>query len=104
MKSTSGWRGLLGALCHENGALLIFDEVKTGCKLAPGGATEHYGIKPDIVCVAKALAGGLPLGAIAADEEILENVGNGSVIQVGTLGANPLGPSSANLVLRHLPT
>src|SRR3989442_3187952 len=104
MKSTSGWRGLLGALCHENGALLIFDEVKTGCKLAPGGATEHYGIKPDIVCVAKALAGGLPLGAIGADEEIMEIVGNGSVIQVGTFGANPLVLSVANVVLRDLLT
>jgi len=59
-------------LCHENGALLIYDEVKTGCKVAPGGATELYGVRPDIVCVAKALAGGLPLGVVGADAEIMQ--------------------------------
>jgi len=104
IEAEPGFFEALRDLCHENGALLIFDEVKTGCKLAPGGATEHYGIKPDIVCVAKALAGGLPLGAIGADEEIMEIVGNGSVIQVGTFGANPLVLSVANVVLRDLLT
>jgi glutamate-1-semialdehyde 2,1-aminomutase len=91
-------------LCHENGALLVFDEVKTGCKLAPGGATEHYGVEPDIVCIAKALAGGLPLGAIGAGEEIMGLVGSGQVIQVGTFGANPLVLHVANVVLRDLLT
>jgi glutamate-1-semialdehyde 2,1-aminomutase len=91
-------------LCHANGALLIYDEVKTGCKIAPGGATEHYGVRPDIVCVAKALAGGLPLGAIGADEEIMQVVANGSVIHVGTFGANPLVLHVSNVVLRELLT
>jgi glutamate-1-semialdehyde 2,1-aminomutase len=91
-------------LCHANGALLIFDEVKTGCKLAPGGATEHYGLKPDIVCVAKALAGGMPLGAIGADEEIMQVVTSSSVIQVGTFAANPLVLHVSNVVLRDLLT
>jgi glutamate-1-semialdehyde 2,1-aminomutase len=91
-------------LCHANGALLIYDEVKTGCKIAPGGATEHYGVRPDIVCVAKALAGGLPLGAIGADEEIMQVVANGSVLHVGTFGANPLVLHVSNVVLRELLT
>ena len=91
-------------LCHEHGALLIYDEVKTGCKVAPGGAAEHYGVKPDIVCVAKALAGGLPLGAVGADEEIMQVVGSGAVIQVGTFAANPLVLNVANVVLRDLLT
>ena len=99
-----GFFQALRDLCHENGALLIFDEVKTGCKLAPGGATEHYGVKPDIVCIAKALAGGLPLGAIGAGEEIMSLVGGGQVIQVGTFGANPLVLCVANVVLRDLLT
>ncbi|MFQ5876210.1 MAG: aspartate aminotransferase family protein [Acidobacteriota bacterium] len=91
-------------LCHENGALLIFDEVKTGCKIAPGGATEYYGIRPDIVCTAKALAGGLPLGAVGADEEIMQVVSSGQVIQVGTFAANPLVLNVARVVLRDLLT
>src|SRR6185436_12397138 len=64
-------------LCHDNGALLIYDEVKTGCKVAPGGASELYGVVPDIVCVAKALAGGLPLGAVGGSEEVMQVVGDG---------------------------
>ncbi len=91
-------------LCHENGALLIFDEVKTGCKIAPGGATEHFKLKPDIVCVAKALAGGVPLGAIGADREIMEVVESGRVIQVGTFSANPLSLHVATIVLRDILT
>jgi glutamate-1-semialdehyde 2,1-aminomutase len=91
-------------LCHENGALLIYDEVKTGCKVAPGGATEYYKVKPDIVCVAKALAGGLPLGVVGADAEIMQVVTSAQVIHVGTFGANPLVLHVANVVLRELLT
>jgi glutamate-1-semialdehyde 2,1-aminomutase len=104
IEADPGFLEALRDLCHENGALLIFDEVKTGCKLAPGGATERYGVKPDIVCVAKALAGGLPLGAVGADEPLMHLVGDGSVIQVGTFGANPLVLCVANVVLRDLLT
>jgi len=104
IEAEPGFFAALLDLCHENGALLIFDEVKTGCKLAPGGATEHYKVRPDIVCVAKALAGGLPLGAIGADETIMQIVGDGSVIQVGTFGANPLVLHVAHVVLRDLLT
>ena len=91
-------------LCHENGALLIFDEVKTGCKIAPGGATELFGIKPDIVCVAKALGGGLPIGAVGADREIMQLVESGQAIQVGTFSANPLSLHVAKIVLRDILT
>ena len=99
-----GFFEALRDLCHENGALLIFDEVKTGCKIAPGGATEYYGVKPDIVCTAKALAGGLPLGAVGADRKIMDLVTSGQVIQVGTFAANPLVLNVANVVLRDLLT
>jgi glutamate-1-semialdehyde 2,1-aminomutase len=104
IEAEPGFFAALRDLCHDNGALMIFDEVKTGCKLAPGGATEHYGVKPDIVCIAKALAGGLPLGAVGADEEIMQLVGSGQVIQVGTFGANPLVLCAANVVLRDILT
>jgi glutamate-1-semialdehyde 2,1-aminomutase len=99
-----GFFGAVRDICHEHGALLIYDEVKTGCKVAPGGATEHYGVKPDIVCVAKALAGGLPLGVVGADAEIMQVVTDGSVIHVGTFGANPLVLHVADVVLRDLLT
>ncbi|HEV8200405.1 MAG TPA: aspartate aminotransferase family protein [Candidatus Polarisedimenticolia bacterium] len=91
-------------LCHDNGALLIYDEVKTGCKVAPGGASELYGVVPDLVCVAKALAGGLPLGAVGGSEEVMQVVGDGSVLHVGTFGANPLVLYVAHVVLRDLLT
>jgi glutamate-1-semialdehyde 2,1-aminomutase len=91
-------------LCHANGALLIYDEVKTGCKIAPGGATRHYGVTPDIVCIAKALAGGLPFGAVGASEDVMQVVTDASVIHVGTFGANPLVLHVANTVLRELLT
>src|SRR5258707_7841365 len=53
-------------ICTKNGALLIFDEVKTGAKLAWGGASDYFGVKPDIICLAKSIGGGLPLGAFGA--------------------------------------
>ena len=51
-------------MCTENGALLIFDEVKTGAKLCWGGASEYFGVKPDMICLAKSIGGGLPLACI----------------------------------------
>ena len=70
--------------------MLIFDEVKTGLCIAAGGATERFGVKPDMVTLAKALGGGLPSGAIGGTEEVFEVVENGSVYQVGTYNGNPL--------------
>ena len=65
----------LRALCNEFGFLLIFDEVKTGAKLAWGGAQEWYKVKADIVCLAKAIGGGLPLGAFGARREMMNEIG-----------------------------
>jgi glutamate-1-semialdehyde 2,1-aminomutase len=87
-------------ITRRHGVVLIFDEVKTGICIAAGGATERWGVKPDMVTLAKALGGGLPTGAIGASEEVMTVVEDGSVYQVGTYNGNPLGMAStrANLL------
>ncbi len=83
---------------HE--IVLIFDEVKTGLCIAAGGATERWGVTPDLVTLAKALGGGTPIGAIGGTEEAMAAVEDGSVYQVGTYNGNPLGMAAtrANLL------
>src|SRR5215217_3554661 len=77
-------------ITRRHGIVLIFDEVKTGLCIAPGGATERFGVQPDVVTLAKALGGGLPAGAIGGTEEVMAVVEDGSVYQVGTYNGNPL--------------
>ena len=87
-------------ICTRHGIVLIFDEVKTGLCIAPGGATERFGVMPDMVTLAKALGGGVPTGAIGGNEEVMSVVEDGSVYQVGTYNGNPLGMAAtrANLL------
>ncbi|WP_299338130.1 glutamate-1-semialdehyde 2,1-aminomutase [uncultured Psychroserpens sp.] len=81
----------LRILCDEEGILLIFDEVMTGFRLAKGGVQELYGIDADIICFGKVIGGGLPVGAFAARNEIMNHLAPlGSVYQAGTLSGNPL--------------
>lgn len=81
----------LRSICSENGTLLIFDEVMTGFRLAKGGAQELFSIQADIVCFGKVIGGGLPVGAFAAREEIMNYLSPlGPVYQAGTLSGNPL--------------
>jgi len=77
-------------ICHANGALLAFDEVKTGCTLAWGGAVEAFGVVPDLVCLAKAIGAGLPCGAIGGTDEAMGIIERGELDQVGTFNGNPL--------------
>jgi len=94
----------LRALCDEFQALLILDEVKTGVKIARGGATEHYKVRPDIVCLAKAIGGGLPLAAFGAAAEIMEELSSLRVIHVGTYSSNPLTLAAAEATLKEVLT
>lgn len=81
----------LSALCKKNGALLIFDEVITGFRLAKGGAQEYFGVSADIVTYGKIIGGGMPVGAYAGPREIMEYVAPvGGVYQAGTLSGNPV--------------
>lgn len=91
-------------LCTQYGALLLFDEVKTGVKIAPGGATEHYKIHPDIVILAKAIGGGTPLAAFGASAAIMEEINSFRVIHVGTYASNPLALAAAEATLKEVLT
>lgn len=93
----------LRELCSANGILLIFDEVMTGFRLAAGGVQELYGIQADIVCFGKVIGGGLPVGAFAAREEIMNYLAPlGPVYQAGTLSGNPLAMAAGLAMLEAL--
>lgn len=91
-------------ITRRHGIVLIFDEVKTGLCIAAGGATEKFGVTPDLVTLAKALGGGLPSGAIGGSEEVMSVVGDGSVYQVGTYSGNPLTMAAARASLEQVLT
>ncbi|MET0578989.1 MAG: aminotransferase class III-fold pyridoxal phosphate-dependent enzyme, partial [Ilumatobacteraceae bacterium] len=94
-----GYLDSLAVLLHTHGALLTFDEVKTGLTIAPGGATERFGVVPDIVCLAKALGGGVPCGAIGGTAEVMQVIADGTYEQVGTFNGNPLTMATAKVLL-----
>lgn len=99
----SGFLEGLRQLCDENGSLLIFDEVMTGFRLAKGGAQELFGIKADIVAFGKVIGGGLPVGAFAARNEIMNYLAPlGPVYQAGTLSGNPLAMAAGLEMLKAL--
>jgi glutamate-1-semialdehyde 2,1-aminomutase len=76
-------------LCTKHGVVLIFDEVKTGATVSPGGAAELYGVQPDLACWAKAIGGGTPLGAFGGTAAVMDEIGR-SVAHQGTFNGNPL--------------
>jgi glutamate-1-semialdehyde 2,1-aminomutase len=87
----NGFLGKLRDVCTKHGALLIFDEVMTGFRLARGGAQEKYGIKPDLTTLGKVIGGGMPVGAYGGRREIMELVApSGPMYQAGTLSGNPV--------------
>ena len=93
----------LRAECTKHGALLIFDEVMSGFRLARGGAQEIYGIKPDLTALGKVIGGGLPVGAFGGRAEIMDKLSpTGPVYQAGTLSGNPLAMAAGLAQLREL--
>jgi len=91
-------------LTARRGVVLVFDEVKTGATIAAGGAVERFGITPDVVCLAKAIAGGYPGGAIGMTEELAALIAAGTVRQVGTFNGNPLVMAAARAALTEVLT
>ena len=90
-------------ITSRHGALLIFDEVMTGFRLARGGAQELYGITPDVTCLGKIIGGGLPVGAYGGSRELMRNIApTGPIYQAGTLSGNPLAMTAGLLTLRRL--
>jgi glutamate-1-semialdehyde 2,1-aminomutase len=95
-------QGLLDA-CRKHGTLLIIDEVMTGFRLAPGGACEVYGIRPDLVTFGKVIGGGLPVGAFGGRPEVMDRIAPaGPVYQAGTLSGNPLAMAAGIATLRQM--
>ena len=98
-----GFLEALRALCDASGALLVFDEVITGFRVARGGAQELYGVRPDLTILGKIAGGGLPLAAFGGRTEIMDELAPaGPVYQAGTLSGNPLATAAALVVLRRL--
>jgi glutamate-1-semialdehyde 2,1-aminomutase len=98
-----GFLPVLRQLCDASGALLIFDEVITGFRVARGGAQELYGITPDLTVLGKIVGGGLPLAAFGGRADVMEQLApSGPVYQAGTLSGNPLATAAGLSVLRRL--
>jgi glutamate-1-semialdehyde 2,1-aminomutase len=99
-------RGFLLALrrlCDASGALLVFDEVITGFRVARGGAQELYGVTPDLTILGKIVGGGLPLAAFGGRADVMDRLAPaGDVYQAGTLSGNPLATAAGLAVLRRL--
>jgi glutamate-1-semialdehyde 2,1-aminomutase len=99
-----GYLEAVRELTQRHGIVLILDEVKTGLAIAAGGATERFGVVPDMVTLAKTLGGGLPSGAIGGTEEVFEVVESEKVYQVGTYNGNPLTMAAARASLLEVLT
>ena len=98
-----GFLEALRALCDRYGAVLIFDEVMTGFRVHPGGATARYGVRPDLITLGKIIGGGLPVGAFGGRRDIMQKLAPvGPVYQAGTLSGNPLAMAAGLATLRLL--
>ncbi|HEY9230480.1 MAG TPA: glutamate-1-semialdehyde 2,1-aminomutase [Gemmatimonadaceae bacterium] len=93
----------LRTLCDQTGALLIFDEVMTGFRIAPGGARERFGVTPDLTTLGKVIGGGLPAAAYGGRRDLMQSIApSGSVYQAGTLSGNPLAMAAGIATLEML--
>jgi glutamate-1-semialdehyde 2,1-aminomutase len=91
-------------LCDKYGALLIFDEVKTGAKLCWGGASEYFGVKPDMICLAKSIGGGLPLAAFGTHKRVMDLISDHKVFHGGTYNTNPISMAAGLATFREILT
>lgn len=94
----------LREMCTREGALLIFDEVKTGAKLGWGGASEYFGVKPDVICLAKSIGGGFPLAAFGTHRWVMELISDHKVFHGGTYNTNPVSMAAGLATFREVLT
>ena len=97
-----GYLAGLRELLHRHGALLVFDEVKTGLTVGPGGVTRLSGVVPALVCLAKAIGGGVSAAAIGGTEQVMSLIADGRYEQVGTFNGNPLAMAAARAMLTEV--
>ena len=100
----SGFLEGLREIATKNGALLIFDEVKTGAKLGWGGASEYYGVTPDMICLAKSIGGGFPLAAFGTHRSVMDLISQHKVFHGGTYNTNPVSMAAGLATFRHVLT
>jgi glutamate-1-semialdehyde 2,1-aminomutase len=98
----AGYLAAIKEMAHRHGALLIFDEVKTGATISPGGATERFGVTPDLVALAKAIGGGLPCGAVGGRDDVMAVIEDHRVAQMGTFNGNPLTMAASRVTLLEI--
>jgi glutamate-1-semialdehyde 2,1-aminomutase len=89
-------------ITRRHGVLLIFDEVKTGVTVAPGGVTEIYPVEPDLICLAKSIGGGMPIGAFGGREEIMRRINHSEVLHLGTFNGNPMSMRAGLVTLTQI--
>jgi glutamate-1-semialdehyde 2,1-aminomutase len=104
IKPEPGYLAGLKDLLHRHGALLAFDEVKTGLTAGPGGATAATGVTPDIICLAKAIGGGVAVSAIGGSADVMAHVTDGGYEMVGTFNGNPLAMAACRAMLCEVAT
>jgi glutamate-1-semialdehyde 2,1-aminomutase len=98
-----GYLEAVRELCTKHGVVLIFDEVKSGATIAEGGATERFGVRPDLACFAKAVGGGVPMGAFGGTASVMDVIGKGAA-QQGTFNGNPLAVAAGLAALTEVLT
>jgi glutamate-1-semialdehyde 2,1-aminomutase len=99
-----GYLAGLRDLLHAHGALLTFDEVKTGLTAGPGGVTRRSGVTPDLICLAKAIGGGVAIAAVGGSDAVMEHVARGDYEMVGTFNGNPLAVAACRAMLTEVAT
>jgi glutamate-1-semialdehyde 2,1-aminomutase len=99
-----GYLAALKDLLHSRGALLTFDEVKTGLTAGPGGATRRTGVTPDVICLAKAIGGGVAIAAVGGTAEVMAHVADNGYEMVGTFNGNPLAVAACRAMLTEVAT
>ncbi len=104
IKPEPGYLAGLRQLLHDHGALLTFDEVKTGLTVGPGGVTRNSGVQPDLICLAKSLGGGVAVAAIGGTEAVMDHVADGGYEMVGTFNGNPLAMAATRAMLTEVAT
>ncbi len=104
MLPDEGYLQSLRDITRRHGVLLIFDEVKTGVTVAPGGITELYPVEPDLICLAKSIGGGMPIGAFGGLAEIMRHINHQEVLHLGTFNGNPMSMRAGLVTLTQLLT
>lgn len=104
MLPDAGYLQALRDVTRKHGVLLIFDEVKTGVTVAPGGITELYPVEPDLICLAKSIGGGSPIGAFGGREEIMRHINHSEVLHLGTFNGNPISMKAGLVTLTQILT